>query len=219
MSDVLLYDAMRTLRAVRRLRPDPIPDAVLRRVLEAATWAPTGGNLQPWRIVVVRERESARRLGALYGERWTAYAAGHRAMIARLTGDARTRQERMLAAGDHLGAHFGEAPALLVVCFNPTLMAITDAGLERPSVVGGASVYPAVENVLLACRAEGLGCVLTTLLCEREAEIKALLAIPEPWGTAAVVPIGWPRGRGHGPISRRPVEKLVYAERFGAPFA
>lgn len=214
-----LYEAMRTLRAVRRLRPDPIPDAVLRRVLEAATWAPTGGNLQPWRIVVVRERERARRLGALYGARWAAYATGHRAMITHLTGDARTRQERMLAAGDHLGVHFGEAPALLVFCFNPELMAVTDAKLGRVSVVGGASVYPAVENVLLACRAEGLGCVLTTLLCECEAEVRALLEIPEPWGTAAVVPIGWPVGRGHGPISRRPVEKLVHADRFGAPFA
>jgi len=219
MSDLALYEAMRTLRAVRRLRPDPVPDDVLRRVLEAATWAPTGGNLQPWRIVVVRERARTTRLGALYGERWAAYAAGHRAMIAHLTGDARTRQVRMLAAGDHLGAHFGEAPALLVFCFNPELMAITDAGLGRPSVVGGASVYPAVENLLLACRAEGLGCVLTTLLCECEAEVKVLLEIPEPWGTAAVVPVGWPLRRGHGPISRRPVEKLVYTDRFGAPFA
>jgi nitroreductase len=214
-----LYEAMRTLRAVRRLRPDPIPDAVLRRVLEAATWAPTGGNLQPWRIVVVRDRERARRLGALYGERWTAYARGHRAMIAHQTGEARERAERMLAAGDHLGAHFGEAPALLVFCFNPELMAVTDAKLGRVSVVGGASVYPAVENLLLACRAEGLGCVLTTLLCECEAEVRALLEIPDPWGTAAVVPIGWPVRRGHGPIWRRPVEKLAYADRFGAPFA
>jgi nitroreductase len=74
-----------------------------------------------------------------------------------------------------------------------------------------------VENLLLACRAEGLGCVLTTLLCEHEATVRELLSIPEPWGTAAVVPIGYPVLRGHGPIRRRSVDQLVYDERFGAP--
>jgi nitroreductase len=89
-------------------------------------------------------------------------------------------------------------------------MAITDAKQNRPSVVGGGSVYPAVENLLLACRAEGLGCVLTTLLCQCEADVRALLKIPDPWYTAAAIPIGYPVGRGHGPINRRPVEQLVY---------
>jgi nitroreductase len=84
------------------------------------------------------------------------------------------------------------------------------------SVVGGASIYPAVENALLACRAEGLGCVLTTLLCEVESEVRALLAIPEPWATAAAVPIGYPVGGGHGPISRRPVANLAFADRWDA---
>src|SRR5262250_2560484 len=120
MAEIGLYEAMRTTRAVRRLRPDPVPDAVLRRVIEAATWAPTGGNRQPWRVIVV-------------------------------------------------------------FCFNPELLAITDLSLGRPSVVGGGSVYPAVQNLLLACRAEGLGCVLTTLLCLAEAEIRPMIELPEPW--------------------------------------
>ena len=101
----------------------------------------------------------------------------------------------MLRAGDHLAAHFGELPAVLIFCFNPIIMAITDASCSRPSVVGGASVYPAVQNLLLACRAEGLGCVLTTLLCLVESEVRELLAIPDPWYTAAAVPIGYPEGR------------------------
>jgi nitroreductase len=94
-------------------------------------------------------------------------------------------------------------------------MAITDAGQERVSVVGGGSVYPAVENLLLACRAEGLGCVLTTLLCGCEPEVRKLLAIPDPWYTAAAIPIGYPIGRGHGPLIRRPVEQLVYLDSWG----
>ena len=85
--------------------------------------------------------------------------------------------------------------------------------------MGGGAIYTAVENLLLACRAEGLGCVLTTLLCMEEPAVRELLAIPDPWGTAAVVPVGYPVLRGHGPISRRPVEELAFADAWGAPFS
>jgi nitroreductase len=217
MAEIGLYQAMRTLRAVRRLRPDPVPEDVLFRVLEAASFAPTGGNVQPWRVVVVRDRAKMARLGELYAERWHAWAQQHRALLADAPEEVRASNERMIAAGDHLADHFARVPVLAVFCFNPKQMAITDLGLDRPSVVGGASVYPAVQNLLLACRAEGLGCVLTTLLCQREAEVRALLAIPDPWGTAAAVPIGWPLLRGHGPISRRPVAKLAFDDRWGEP--
>jgi len=213
-----LYEAMSTLRAVRRLRPDPVPDAVLRRVLEAATWAPTGGNAQPWRVVVVRERARKERLGTLYAEGWAAYVAHYRKLLEGALDEAVRRSERMIAAGDHLASHFADTPAVLVFCFDPRNMALTDAKLDRPSVVGGASVYPAVQNALLACRAEGLGCVLTTLLCQCEGEVKALLEVPEAWGTAAVVPVGWPVLGGHGRISRRPVEKMAFADSWGEPF-
>ena len=96
------------------------------------------------------------------------------------------------------------------------MMAITDANLDRPSVVGGGSVYTAVANVMLACRAEGLGCVLTTLLCLREKEVKALLGIPDEWGTCAHIPIGYPVLKGHGPITRRPLGKLTYRDQWGS---
>ena len=213
-----LYEAMSTLRAVRRLRPDPIDDDVLERVLQAAAWAPTGGNVQPWRVIVVRDAERKQQLGALYDARWQAYSASHRDQLEGLAPAMRERQEKMLRAGDHLGAHFGESPAVFVFCFNPKNMAITDAKQGRISVVGGASIYTAVQNLLLACRAEGLGCVLTTLLCECEDEVREILEIPAPWGTAAAVPVGWPVLKGHGPISRRPISKLAFADRFGEPF-
>jgi nitroreductase len=216
MAEMGIYETMRTLRAVRRLRPEPIPADVLRRVLEAATWAPTGGNVQPWRIVVVKDRALKEPLGKLYAQRWAAYSMQYRTNIpASVAQEVRARAERTLAAGDYLASHFGESPVVAVFCFNPKNMAITDAKQERVSVVGGGSVYTAVENLLLACRAEGLGCVLTTLLCECEPEVRSLLAIPDPWYTAAAVPIGYPVGRGHGPLIRRPIEQLAYLDTWG----
>jgi len=218
VGEIGLYEALRTTRAVRRLRPDPVPEDALRRVLEAATFAPTGGNAQPWRVVVVREAAKKAALQALYAPLWDAYAAHHRRLLGGMPEEARGRQERMLRAADHLAHHLHEAPVILVFCFEPAAMAITDAHLDRPSVVGGASVYPSVQNALLACRAEGLGCTLTTLLCAAEAEVKQLLGIPDDWGTAAHVPIGWPASRGHGPLRRRPVSKSAYLDRWGQPF-
>jgi len=218
MAETGLYEAMRTLRAVRRLRTDPIPDDVLHRVLEAATWAPTGGNRQPWRIIVVKDQQRKEQLGRLYIKIWDIFAEQYSTGFAGLADDIREKYERMIRAGDHLATHFHEAPAILVFCFNPKEMAITDEKLDRISVVGGGSVYPSVENLLLACRAEGLGCTLTTLLCTYEPEVREVLNIPEPWGTAAAIPIGYPALRGHGPISRRPVEELTFADSWGEPF-
>jgi nitroreductase len=215
MSEPGLYEAMSTTRAVRRLRRDAVPDAVVRRVLEAATWAPTGGNAQPWRVIVVKDAAKKARLQELYAPLWERYAAGHRKLLAAMPEDARAAQERMLRSADHLARNLAHAPVVLVFCFNPSLMAITDATLGRPSVVGGASLYPAVQNALLACRAEGLGCTLTTLLCARESEVKELLGIPADWFTCAHVPIGYPVGRGHGPLVRRPVDKMAYADSWG----
>ncbi|HVA82097.1 MAG TPA: nitroreductase family protein [Candidatus Binataceae bacterium] len=218
MAEMGIYEAMRTLRAVRKLKPDPIPGAVMRRVLEAASWAPTGGNRQPWRIIVVTDRAKKTRLGELYSARWSAYSKHSRSAIpASAPAEVRARSERTLAAGDYMAAHFGTTPAIAIFCFDPAQMAITDAKQNRPSVVGGGSVYPAVENLLLACRAEGLGCVLTTLLCEDELTVRELLAIPGGWYTAAAIPIGYPVGRGHGPLIRRPLEQLVFGDAWGKP--
>ncbi len=218
MGEIGLYEAMSTLRAVRRLRPDPIPEEVLRRILEAATWAPSGGNRQPWRVVIVREPGTKQRLGELYAERWKGFAAGYAERLEGLPAEVAAATKKMLGAGDFLAEHFHETPAILIFCFDPREMAITDARLDRVSVVGGGSVYPAVQNALLACRAEGLGCTLTTLLCACEGEVRELLGIPEGWGTACAIPIGYPRGKGHGPISRRPPERMAFADRWDAPF-
>ncbi|MCS6924260.1 MAG: nitroreductase family protein [Candidatus Binatia bacterium] len=219
MATIELYEAMRTLRAVRRLRPDPIPDDVLRRILEAATWAPSGGNRQPWRVIVVKDPVRKQRLGELYRKVAVPFLHSYAEQLVALPEGERIKREKMLRSGLYLAEHLGEAPVLCVFCFHPDGLAVTDAKLDRVSVVGGGSIYPAVQNLLLACRAEGLGCVLTTLLCMVEPEVREVLAIPQPWGTAAVVPIGYPQLRGHGPISRRPVEEMAFVDSWGQPFA
>lgn len=210
-----LYELMSTQRAIRRLKPDSISEDVLERIMQAAAWAPSGGNQQPWRMIMVRDPALKAELGALYRKRWARFADLYRQRFADAEPEVRRQEERTIAAGDHLGEHFGDCPVIVVVCFNPDRMAITDARQDRVSVVGGGSVYPAVQNLLLACRAEGVGCVLTTLLCQDEAAVKTLLEIPDDWYTAAAVPLGYPVGGGYGPTSRRDVSELFFRDAWG----
>lgn len=204
-----LYEAMSTLRAVRRLRPDPIDNDVIERVLTAATWAPTGGNTQPWRILAVTDGYKKQALQDLYKPHWDSYLPGYEARISHMPEDARESSIKAMDAGNYLAAHMHEAPLIAVFCFNPKLMTITDSELDRPSVVGGGSVYPAVQNFLLACRNEGLGCVLTTLLCYEEDAVKALFDIPQDWYPCAHIPVGYPVLGGHGSIRRRSPNQMV----------
>lgn len=213
-----LYEAMSTLRAVRKLKPDPISSEVLERVLQAACWAPTGGNQQPWKVIVVTDPAKKAGLQEIYRPEWQRYVAGFMKRLEGQPDEVVDPWRRVAAAGDHLADHLHEAPAILVFCANPAAMAITDAKLDRVSIVGGGSVYPAVQNAMLACVAEGLGCTLTTLHCLREDEVKALLDIPDSWGTAALVPIGYPVGRGHGPITRKGPGDMAASDTFDQPW-
>lgn len=212
MADI--YEMMSTLRAVRRLRPDAVPEAVIQRVLQAAAWAPTGGNQQPWRVIVVRDETRKAKLAQVYRPHWYRFAENYKAAFAQMADDQRAAQERMLAACDHLADHLAEVPVILMFIADPARMAITDEGLDRVSMIGGASVYTAVQNAMLAARTEGLGCVLTTLHCFDERAVQEALDIPPNWATVAMVPLGYPQGTGHGPISRRPPSKLAYDDSF-----
>ena len=210
---------MSTLRAVRKLRPDPIAPDVLERVLQAACWAPTGGNQQPWKVIVITDPIVKQGLQDIYLPEWERYVAG---FMLRFEGQPDEVVEPWLkvkTAGDHLAAHLNEAPAILLFCANPAAMAITDSKLDRISMVGGGSVYPAVQNAMLACVAEGLGCTLTTLHCKREPTVKQLLDIPESWATVALVPIGYPVGRGNGPISRKGTDVMAARNKFNNAWA
>ncbi len=211
-----LYDAMSTLRAVRRLRPDPIPEDVQNRILTAATWAPTGGNVQPWRMIAVTDPDKKMALQELYRPYWETYIEKYVARLEGMAPEVRSSSERAMEAGTYLATHMHEAPLIAVFCFNPGIMTITDQDQPRPTVVGGGSVYPAVQNFLLACRNEGLGCVLTTLLCYEEAKVKDLLAMPDDWYTCAHVPVGYPVKGGHGPIRRYGIDKMVHFNEWPA---
>lgn len=217
MAAIDLFEAMRTCRTVRRLRPDPVPEELLRQVLTAATWAPSGGNRQPWRFLVVRDVELKRRLGELYLPLWRTFSAAYASRVAAASPPSRARLERMVQAADHLAEHFHEAPVILVVCVHIPDLAITDAGRDRPPIVGGASIYPAVQNLILACRAVGLGAALTTLLCLKEPEVRALLSIPADWAPCAHLPVGYPATPGHGPVRRKPVESVAFLDRWDHP--
>ena len=211
-----LHDAMSTLRAVRRLKTDPIPDDVLERILQAACWAPTGGNTQPWKVVVVTSDEKRAGLKEIYHPLWARY---RESFLKRLEAGPPEEVEggkRVVRAGDYLADHLDEAPAVLMFCANPKAMAITDAKLDRISMVGGGSVYPAVQNAMLACVAEGIGCTLTTLHCFSEDEVKELLDIPADWATVAMIPIGYPVGKGHGPITRKGPEVMGAHDTFNS---
>ena len=215
-----LSEVMRCAPTSRRFRPDPVPLEALVRALELARFAPSGGNRQGWRVVVVRDAEARLALRELYLPHWRAYMehTGGAQMLEHPE-QSHPARLRMVRRADEYANRMEQVPVHLVVGVRLADLAVTDAGLPRQSIVGGASVYPFVQNLLLALRDEGLGAALTTLLVPAEVEVRRLLAIPDDIALAAHVGVGhrsdaWPRQ-----LSRRPVAEFAFAERFGQPLA
>lgn len=211
-------EVMRTTGSCRRFRADPVPGDVLARVFDAARFGPQGGNRQPVRYIVVRDPATKRRLAERYLARVEPIVEGYRSGAYRV-GETEPADELppLLRDVQHLAAHLAEVPVLVVVCAVFAALYRSDAELGRPEIVGGASVYPSVQNLLLAARTEGLGACLTTLLCADEPEVKKLLGIPDNVITAAMIPLGYPERPLPTRLSRRPLAELVYADRYGAP--
>lgn len=208
-----LYSMMSTTRSIRRISPEPIDEEALTRVLQAAIWAPSGGNRQPWRIIAVRDRALKAELGRIYAHEWASYVDMNMARVAGQPDHIVEQVRSGLAVGTRLAENLADVPVVVVFIHDPGQVFTTDANLGRAPVVGGASLYPAVQNLLLAARAEGLGGVLTTLIAAREAEVRELLGIPAPWGVHAMVPLGKPMG-SHGPLRRAPLEAMVKFDRW-----
>jgi nitroreductase len=206
-----LAEAMSTQRAVRRLRAEPVDDDVVLHCLELATRAPTASNRQSWEFVVVRDREVKHQLARLNRQAWSVY---------RRLGAGRARRDpsmrKIVAAVQWQADHFEEVPVVVVACLHgrspvlgPPILAASYYG----------SIFPAVQNLLLAARAVGLGAALVTLPLWSVARARRTLGLPRTVTPVAVVPLGWPRGR-YGPNSRKSVEEVVHLDRYGhQPFA
>ena len=216
-----LYDVMRCAPSTRRFSARPVPRDAIERALDAARFAPSGGNRQGWRIIVIVDPGTRRRLRELYEPHWDAYmeATGARARLnAGAASGLPSGRLRMLADADHYARTFDRAPVHLLVCVALDALAITDSGLDRPSIVGGASIYPFVQNVLLGLRAEGLGAAFTTLLVPAEPELRELLAIPHDIAVAGHITIGWREEPWPRALSREPTTSFAFAERYGEPW-
>ncbi|MEV7429217.1 nitroreductase family protein [Nocardioides sp. NPDC092400] len=217
-----LYDVMRTTAAVREFTDDPLPDEVLHRILDAARFAPSGGNRQGTRVVVVRDRATRERLAELNEPAVRRYVAQQKAGESPWNPVHPPGPSAEEIAGTRVPGAFTEpvlrAPVVLVVLVDLAVVAAMDQDLDRVGIVGGASVYPLVWNVLLAARAEGYGGTITTMATAEEPAVKELLGVPETYALAAVVPLGRPV-KQLTRLRRVPVEELAVRERFdGEPF-
>ena len=204
-----LFEIMQTTRAMRRLKPDPVPDALIRKILDAGICAPNGGNTQRWRFLVVKDPAIKRRVQQYYKRAFDEVVGSRYLNSAPPPGVSREAYTRQHAAVQYLTDHFHEAPVWIVACL--------EEGSTPPTRWSGASIYPAVQNMLLAARALGLGATLTTrhLLFEKETE--AALGLPTGVHSYAILPIGYLMGR-FGPVGRGPLTDVVYQDRWGTPY-
>jgi nitroreductase len=198
--DVPLLDGLRTTRALRRLRPDPVPRALVRKVCEAGTFAPSGGNRQPWKFVAVTDPETRSFVAERYRPAFEAYIAPARKAAEAPGYPASGR--RTIAAAAWLAEHLHEVPVHLFV-----------AGYTRRGEPQLQALMPAVQNILLACRAVGLGASLTTVHTAFGPEIDQWLGLPENCPSCALLPIGWPRGVYRRPL-RRSIDQCLFFERY-----
>ena len=212
------FEVVETQRALRRFRPEPITNAVLNRILDAATRAPSARGAEPWVFIVVRDRTLREEIGRRYREAWE---VGQRyAHDTDADRDVRDQPHyaRMMRAAGELAATLHQAPVVIACCLDHSRLgplAGPDGSLRAPAAAY-ASIFPAVQNLLLAARALGLGTTLTTLHRAFEAELKALVRLPDHVEVAALVPLGWPRDR-FGPTRRRPVGEVAALDRWGTP--
>lgn len=214
MAEAGLFDIMYSTRSMRKLKTDPIPDDVLHKILEAGTQAPSGTNTQHWRFLVVKDPEVKKKVQAIYQKGWGEARAmydnrpGPEHMVAEKFG-------RLLNAATHLADHLAEAPVLIFACLKERPLPPSLA--PRLARLAGSSIYPAVQNILLACRALGVGATLTTVASLYEDELKKVLGLPSDVNTYALLPLGYPLGK-FGRVSRLPVEEVTCVDQWGQAY-
>ena len=212
MPEIELFEAIYSTRSMRRLKPDPIPDETLKKIIDAGVHAPSGSNFQNWAFILVQEAEDKRFIRDHYLETYQKLAqlGSIPAMDA-----LQPAEQRLFAAAVHLAEHMHEAPVILLACTGTDFPTYADADNPRsiPATLH-ASIYPAVQNILLACRALDIGATLTTVHYFFEKELKQKLDIPEDMEIAGLIPLGFPEGR-FGPTSRAPVEQVIHWGKWG----
>ena len=227
MSGISVLEAIHTARALRKLKPDPVPVAVITQILDAAIRAPSAGNAQNWAFVVVREATQRQRLGSVY-RKASKIASAMYAARGRPAHLSEEQFQKMLESGKYLWDHMADAPVILVPCqVQPVIPPI---GSLPPGIrnlyaqeqryverIRGASIYPAIQNIVLACRALGLATTITTNHIRCEDELKTVLGLPDHVQTFAMMPIGYPHGE-FGPVVRRPVAEVAHADRWSQPW-
>jgi nitroreductase len=212
---VELYDALMTTRAMRRFSDEPVTDEEIVRILAAAVQAPSGGNIQPYQFLVVTDPERKAAIGDIYRRAYDRYEPAVLALIPPFKDEKAQRQHvRSWAASRHLAETVGEAPAMVLVLMARISMTIADDLGAMDVGSPYASVYPAVENLILAARSMGIGTVLTTVFRIYEDEVRAVCAIPDRYEIAALLPLGRPTGTW-GVAPRRPAASLTSWNEFG----
>ena len=202
-----LFEIMATTRSMRRLKPDPVPAALIRKILEAGGSAPSSGNMQRWRFIVVRDPKVKQTVGAYYKRAWDEIVAPRYGAGEPAPGTSPERFKRMLDAAQYLADHIHEAPVWIVPCLQ----------VATPTRTAGSSIYPAVQNMLLAARALGLGATLTTLYLNFEKEVEAALGLPADVHSYALLPIGYPMGR-FAPVRRISLADVIYGDQWGQAY-
>ncbi|HUE06557.1 MAG TPA: nitroreductase family protein [Acidimicrobiales bacterium] len=223
--DLDLLTTLRSTGAVRDFTDEPVSDEVLARLLDTARFAPNGGNRQGWRVIVVKDPAARTAVRDLYLSGWYDYMALAAAALTPWSPLTDRDQERAAlanagqfaeagAAAPSFAEKLDKAPALLLILADLGVLATVDRDLPRYTMVGGASIYPFVWNLLLAARAEGLGGVMTTVAVRREAELRALFDIPETVVAAALVVLGHPVAAARR-LKRAPVSSFAWIDRYG----
>ncbi|MEO6028070.1 MAG: nitroreductase family protein [Candidatus Binatia bacterium] len=215
MSEPGLFETMYQCRALRYFKDEPVPDDVIRKVLDAAIQAPSGSNRQSWHFVVVTDPEIKKTIQGYYKQSFDVYAS-MMAHVPPRSGVTEETQARVVKSAVYLSEHLHEAPVLIIPCLRFEQGRIAGDGamqdMARKSLY--SSIYPAVQNLLLACRGVGLAACLTTLHLMYEEPIAKLLGLPDNAETMALIPIGWPNAK-FGPVKRVPVEEVASRNRFG----
>jgi len=206
--DMPLQEAMLTQRAIRRLKPDPVDDAIVLRCIELALKAPTGSNGQNWEFVVVKDRERKAALARRNRQSWSIYGG-----IGRMQNRDNEPMQRILDAVQWQAEHFEDIPVIVVPCLRGNRVPFMPMPPFANSSYYG-SIYPSVQNLLLAARAMGLGAALITLPLWSTTSARRILGLPASVMPCCVVPMGWPQGR-YGPTTRKPVGEVTHLDRYG----